>query len=84
MCQRLNEERDRIWLLVQRKRAVEARDRSGALFTVAKDVIDRYQAEKERRALLDYDDLIGRVLDLFKTSRPPGCSISSTSASTTF
>jgi ATP-dependent helicase/nuclease subunit A len=65
LCQRFNEERDRIWVLVQRKRAVEARDRSGALFTVAKEVIDRYQTEKERRALLDYDDLIDRTLALF-------------------
>jgi ATP-dependent helicase/nuclease subunit A len=65
LCQRLNEERDRVWALLQRKRAIEARERTRALVTIAKQVIDRYRAEKERRALLDYDDLIDRTLGLF-------------------
>ncbi|MCX7297406.1 MAG: UvrD-helicase domain-containing protein, partial [Hyphomicrobiales bacterium] len=47
-------------------RAVAVRDRTRALVTIAADVIARYRSEKERRALLDYDDLIDRTLDLFK------------------
>ena len=69
LCQRLNKERDRVWVLVLRKRAVEARDRSAALFTVAYAVIARFRAEKNRRGLLDYDDLIDKTLDLLKDDR---------------
>jgi ATP-dependent helicase/nuclease subunit A len=64
LCQRLAEERDRVWTLVQRKRAIEARDRSIALFTIAHAVIERFRAEKDRRGLLDYEDLIDKTLDL--------------------
>ena len=42
-----------------------ARDRTRALVTIAAEVIARYAREKERRALLDYDDLIDKTLDLF-------------------
>ena len=69
LCRRLNEERDRVWALLQRKRAIEARDRSNALFTVAYAVIARFRAEKDRRGLLDYDDLIDKTLDLLKEQR---------------
>jgi ATP-dependent helicase/nuclease subunit A len=64
LCQKLTEERERVWALVQRKRAVEARDRSIALFTIAHAVIERFRAEKDRRGLLDYEDLIDKTLDL--------------------
>jgi ATP-dependent helicase/nuclease subunit A len=64
LCQRLDNERDRVWALVQRKRAVEARDRSVALFTIAHAVIAGFRAEKNRRGLLDYEDLIDKTLDL--------------------
>ena len=69
LCQRLNDERDRLWSLVQRKRAIETRDRSSALFTVAYAVIARLRAEQNRRGLLDYDDLIDKTLDLLKEQR---------------
>ena len=69
LCRRLNEERDRVWGLLQRKRAVEARDRSSALFTIAHAVILRLRAEKNRRGLLDYDDLIDKTLDLLQEER---------------
>jgi ATP-dependent helicase/nuclease subunit A len=69
LCRRLNDERDRVWALVQRKRAIEARDRSSALFTIAHAVIARFRAEKDRRGLLDYDDLIDKTLDLLKEER---------------
>ena len=51
---------------VAREFALRARDRSAALLTVAFAVIERYRAEKERRGLLDYEDLIGKTLALFK------------------
>ena len=63
---RLLAEQERICTLLERERALDARERTRALVTIAKEVIDRYQAEKERRALLDYDDLIDRTLALFK------------------
>ncbi len=64
LCQKLTEERDRVWTLLLRKRAVEARDRSIALFTIAHAVIERFRAEKDRRGLLDYEDLIDKTLAL--------------------
>jgi len=69
LCRRLNDERERVWALVQRKRAIEARDRSSALFTIAHAVIARFRAEKDRRGLLGYDDLIDKTLDLLKEQR---------------
>ena len=64
---RLEAERDRICALLERERALNARDRTAALVTIAKDVIDRYGREKDRRALLDYDDLIDKTQALFST-----------------
>ena len=64
LCQRLNDERDRVWALLTHKRAIETRDRSAALFTIAHAVIARLIAEKNRRGLLDYEDLIDKTLDL--------------------
>ncbi|HET7847620.1 MAG TPA: double-strand break repair helicase AddA, partial [Pseudolabrys sp.] len=69
LCETLNAERERVWDLVLRKRAVEARDRSAALFTIADAVIARFRAEKDRRGLLDYDDLIDRTLELLRDQR---------------
>ena len=40
------------------------RERSAALVTVAYEVVTRYPEEKERRGLLDYDDLIDKTLGL--------------------
>ena len=47
---------------------MQARERTRALVTIAADVIDRYGKEKERRALLDYEDLIDKTLALFKNT----------------
>ena len=81
---RLIAEQDRVCKLLERERALAARERTRALVTIAADVIARYPREKERRALLDYDDLIDKTLALFRQRRrPPGCSTSSISASTT-
>jgi len=63
---RLNLEKDRVCQLLAREFALRARDRSAALITVAAAVIDRYRAEKERRGLLDYEDLIDKALTLLR------------------
>ena len=62
---RLQEEQTRVCALLDKERTLAARDRTVALITIAKEVIDRYAREKERRALLDYDDLIDKTLALF-------------------
>ena len=56
--------------LIERRRAVITRDRTAALVTIAAAVINRYRAEKERRGLLDYDDLIDRTLAMLTTVNP--------------
>ncbi len=61
---RLNDEQTRICALLVRERALHARERTRALVTIAKAVTDRYAAEKEKRGLLDYDDLIDKALPL--------------------
>jgi ATP-dependent helicase/nuclease subunit A len=57
----LGEEQKRLVGLVARRRAVRARERTAALVTVADAVIGCYRAEKDRRGLLDYDDLIDKT-----------------------
>ena len=63
---RLIAEQDRVCKLVERELAVRARDRSAALITVAAEVIERYRTEKDRRGLLDYEDLIDKALKLLR------------------
>jgi ATP-dependent helicase/nuclease subunit A len=61
LFRRLTEEQKRVCALVDRRRAIFARDRTAALVTIASAVIARYRAEKDRRGLLDYDDLIDKA-----------------------
>jgi len=65
---RLKAEQDRVCALLARERALAARERTAALITIAAEVIARYASEKERRGLLDYDDLIDKTLALFHRS----------------
>ncbi|HEY0224685.1 MAG TPA: double-strand break repair helicase AddA [Pseudolabrys sp.] len=65
---RLKAEQGRVCALLARERALAARDRTAALITIAAEVIARYAREKERRGLLDYDDLIDKTLALFGRS----------------
>ncbi len=65
-AERLLAEQGRVCQLLAREFALKARDRSAALLTVTATVIERYRAEKDRRGLLDYDDLIDKVLALFR------------------
>ncbi|HKM87866.1 MAG TPA: double-strand break repair helicase AddA [Xanthobacteraceae bacterium] len=64
LVERLRAEQQRVCALLDRRRAVACRDRSAALLTVAYEVLTRYAKEKERRGLLDYDDLIDKTLAL--------------------
>jgi ATP-dependent helicase/nuclease subunit A len=64
LVERLYAEQERICALLDRRRAVACRDRSSALLTIAYEVLQRYLKEKERRGLLDYDDLIDKALAL--------------------
>src|SRR5215813_1980369 len=64
LAERLCGERKRILALVERRKAVACRDRTAALVTIADAVISRYQATKDRRGYLDYDDLIDKTLAL--------------------
>ena len=64
LIERLTAEQDRVCALLERLRAVICRDRSAALLSVTYDVLTRYRHEKERRGLVDYDDLIEKALDL--------------------
>jgi ATP-dependent helicase/nuclease subunit A len=64
LTERLTAEQRRVCLLLQRRRAVICRDRSAALLTIVHDVLQRYQSEKERRGLIDYDGLIDKTLAL--------------------
>jgi ATP-dependent helicase/nuclease subunit A len=66
----LLEEQRRVCALLDRRRALMTRDRSAALITIAHAVIVRYRAEKDRRGLLDYDDLIDKTLALLTTVPP--------------
>jgi len=62
LVERLDTEQDRVCGLLERLRAVNCRDRSAALLVVGHEVLTRYQKEKQRRGLLDYDDLIDKTL----------------------
>jgi len=64
LFQRLMAEQERVCALIARRRAIETRERTAALVTIAAEVIKRYRAEKTRRGLLDYDDLIDKTLHL--------------------
>ena len=82
LFQRLLAEQERVCALIARRRAVETRERTAALVTIAHEVIARYRAEKNRRGLLDYDDLIDKTLAPARPrSTPHGCTTSSISAS---
>lgn len=64
----LSQEQARLLALIARARALQARERTRALITIASEAIDRYDKEKERRALLDYEDLIDKTLALFENA----------------
>jgi ATP-dependent helicase/nuclease subunit A len=66
LADRLRAEQERVLKLFERRKAVACRDRTAALIVIATQVIRRYQTEKNRRGLLDYDDLIDKTLALLE------------------
>jgi ATP-dependent helicase/nuclease subunit A len=70
LAERLSHEQDRLVRLIARRNGVICRDRTAALAMIAVDVIKRYTEEKERRGLLDYDDLIDKTHRLLAECDP--------------
>ncbi len=64
LVERLAVEQARVGPLLDRLRAVICRDRSAALLTIVHEILRRYQSEKDRCGLVDYDDLIDKTLQL--------------------
>ena len=55
-------EADRLAPLIEKRRAITARDRTEALLHIATAAAANYRREKQERGLLDYDDLIDKTL----------------------
>jgi ATP-dependent helicase/nuclease subunit A len=55
---------DRIFPLIERRRALTIRDRTQSLLIIATAVAANYRREKQERGLLDYDDLIDKTLEM--------------------
>ncbi|NWG26147.1 MAG: double-strand break repair helicase AddA [Pseudorhodoplanes sp.] len=70
LARKLALEQDRLVVLRDKRRAVICRERSVALLTIAHAVIEAYRAEKARRGVLDYDDLIDKTLAMLSTRGP--------------
>ncbi|WP_026869153.1 double-strand break repair helicase AddA [Inquilinus limosus] len=62
----LQAEAERILALTERLRAAETAEATEALLALGAALIERYRAEKTRRALLDYDDLILQTASLLE------------------
>jgi ATP-dependent helicase/nuclease subunit A len=54
----------RLGPLIEKRRAIVARDRTEALLHIATAAAANYRREKEERGLLDYDDLIDKTLSM--------------------
>lgn len=61
---RLIAERERLPGLMEKRRAAEAFERTSALHRLGRAMIARYEAMKEARGALDYDDLVSKTADL--------------------
>jgi ATP-dependent helicase/nuclease subunit A len=64
LFQRLFDERERLPALLEKRRAAHALERTHALNIIARAMIERYEEMKRTRGVLDYDDLIGKTVDL--------------------
>jgi ATP-dependent helicase/nuclease subunit A len=66
LVEKLFAEQTRLCALLAIKNAMICRDKSAALLTLAHEIVRRYRIEKDRRGLLDYEDLIDKTLALFR------------------
>lgn len=60
----IESEAQRVLPLIERRRALVARDRTEALLYIATAAAANYRREKQERGLLDYDDLIDKTLEM--------------------
>ncbi|MEZ5839807.1 MAG: double-strand break repair helicase AddA [Hyphomicrobiales bacterium] len=63
---RVEGEQTRLLRLLERQRAIAARDTTLALLTLGQAVISHYERAKARRGLLDYEDLVVRTARLLR------------------
>jgi ATP-dependent helicase/nuclease subunit A len=70
LAEALSAEQARVARLIERRNGIICRDRTAALVTIAVEMIRRYTDEKERRGLLDYDDLIDKTHRLLAECDP--------------
>ncbi len=64
----LQSEQDRLVLLAEKRKAARVVEQTTALVTVADRVLQHYASAKNTRALLDFDDLIDKTLNLLSRS----------------
>ncbi|MDD9910135.1 MAG: double-strand break repair helicase AddA [Ahrensia sp.] len=65
---RMEAEAHRLFDLLDRAKQLALIESTQHLLVFAKSILDRYQAAKRHRGLLDYDDLVGRTVDLLLSS----------------
>ncbi|MDJ0447591.1 double-strand break repair helicase AddA [Methylocystis sp. JR02] len=70
LLERLEEERDRLGPLIEKRKAAAVVERSLALALLGDAIIAEYERSKRYRNLLDYDDLIERARRLLNRSNP--------------
>ena len=68
ICDALDRERERLVGLLAKRKAAETAERTAALIAVAAAILDHYDTAKQRRGLLDFEDLVERTRNLLKTS----------------
>jgi ATP-dependent helicase/nuclease subunit A len=66
----LDRECQRVIALLDRRRALNIRDRTQSLLVIATAVAANYRREKLERGLLDYDDLIDKTLQMLDQTSP--------------
>ena len=70
IAEMLDRECTRVIALLERRRAINIRDRTQSLLIIATAVASNYQREKHERGLLDYDDLIDKTLRMLEQTSP--------------
>ena len=70
LLNRMETERDRLEVLIEKRKAAAVVQRSLALAQLGHAILDAYTSAKRRRNLLDYDDLIARARELLHRSSP--------------
>ncbi|WP_036287514.1 double-strand break repair helicase AddA [Methylocystis sp. ATCC 49242] len=70
LLERMEEERDRLAPLIEKRKAAATAERSMALMTLGDAIVTEYSRAKRYRNLLDYDDLIEGARRLLQRSSP--------------